>query len=329
MTGVDPVDRSALVSDVRRGHRRAFHQRPLGGPIEYPDKADVVIEAVGHQVATPQHAVEAAAFAGTVFYFGVPDDDCTRSACEPCVARNLTLKAGDRRPHPGAPRGRRVRACPSGPVARLHHAHTSGSTTQAAFELAAAGAGTREDRDRPLSSRSRLQMPLAGKRQCVGGWVVGPTAMGPGGSTPGYDHVGSDTQHGYPTTPTWRPCCADWNMSRSPPRCDFPAAPAPIGRVLDAGADAVVIALVETPSKPPPLSPRPGTPQPVYAASVRCGRRWGQHRGTGGARRGLRHDRDGGPRCRHSTRSARSPGSAASTSVRPIWRYRWATAWRR
>jgi hypothetical protein len=35
----------------------------------------VAIEAVGHQVATLGHAAEAA-LGGTVFYRGVPDDDC-------------------------------------------------------------------------------------------------------------------------------------------------------------------------------------------------------------------------------------------------------------
>ena len=40
------------------------------------DRADVVIEAVGHQVATLGHAIEATAPGGTVFYFGGPGSLC-------------------------------------------------------------------------------------------------------------------------------------------------------------------------------------------------------------------------------------------------------------
>ena len=48
------------------------------------------------------------------------------------------------------------------------------------------------------------------------------------------------------TTPTSRCCCAGWSTFPSRPRCGLPSAdPAPIGRV-DAGADAVIIAMVES-----------------------------------------------------------------------------------
>ena len=58
------------------------------------EKPDVVIEAVGHQVATLGHAVEAAAFGGTVFYFGVPDDDSYPISMRTMLRNNLTLKSG-------------------------------------------------------------------------------------------------------------------------------------------------------------------------------------------------------------------------------------------
>ncbi|PRC56384.1 alcohol dehydrogenase, partial [Mycobacterium sp. ITM-2017-0098] len=48
----------------------------------------------GHQVATLTHAVEAAAFGGTVFYFGVPDDDSYPISMRTMLRNNLTLKAG-------------------------------------------------------------------------------------------------------------------------------------------------------------------------------------------------------------------------------------------
>jgi L-iditol 2-dehydrogenase len=53
-----------------------------------------VIEAVGHQVATLGHAIDATAFGGTVFYFGIPDDDCYPISIRTVLRNNLTLKSG-------------------------------------------------------------------------------------------------------------------------------------------------------------------------------------------------------------------------------------------
>jgi L-iditol 2-dehydrogenase len=94
VTGVDPVDRATVgpsfgVDTVVR----ATSDRWVGHLL--PDaKPDIVIEAVGHQVATLSHAVEAAAFGGTVFYFGVPDDDAYPISMRTMLRNNLTLKAG-------------------------------------------------------------------------------------------------------------------------------------------------------------------------------------------------------------------------------------------
>jgi threonine dehydrogenase-like Zn-dependent dehydrogenase len=94
VTGVDPVDRSAVASAfgvdtvVRATSDRWVRH------LSATDKPDVVIEAVGHQVATLGHAVEAAAFGGTVFYFGVPDDDSYPISMRTMLRNNLTLKSG-------------------------------------------------------------------------------------------------------------------------------------------------------------------------------------------------------------------------------------------
>ncbi len=94
VTGVDPVDRS------RVGPRfgvdtvvRATSDRWVAslGPT---DKPDIVIEAVGHQVATLNHAIEATAFGGTVLYFGVADDDSYPISMRTMLRNNLTLKSG-------------------------------------------------------------------------------------------------------------------------------------------------------------------------------------------------------------------------------------------
>ncbi len=95
---------------------------------------------------------------------------------------------------------------------------------------------------------SRLQEALAAKRAVLGGWVVGPTIIGPEAfADAGYDYVGFDLQHGY---------LDDADVALLLRRLEHvPIAtavrlpdtnPAPIGRVLDAGADAVIIAMVES-----------------------------------------------------------------------------------
>ena len=137
VTGVDPLDRDEIGpafgvdTVVRASSDRWVSHLP-------PDaKPDIVIEAVGHQVATLSHAVEAAAFGGTVFYFGVPDDDTYPISMRTMLRNNLTLKSGvtmDRRrvlekadafaaAHPG--------------LLERYVTHTFGvDDVQAAFELA-------------------------------------------------------------------------------------------------------------------------------------------------------------------------------------------------
>ena len=93
VTGVDPVDRTAVgpafgVDTVVRATSDRWVSH-LG-----TDRPDVVIEAVGHQVATLNHAIEAVAFGGTVFYFGVADDDAYPISMRLMLRNNLTLKSG-------------------------------------------------------------------------------------------------------------------------------------------------------------------------------------------------------------------------------------------
>ncbi|OBJ08563.1 zinc-binding dehydrogenase [Mycobacterium sp. 1465703.0] len=94
VTGVDPIDRR----DVARAFGvddpvRATSDR-WASQLGSSDRADVVIEAVGHQVATLSHAIDAAAPGGTVFYFGVADDDMYPINMRAMLRNNLTLKSG-------------------------------------------------------------------------------------------------------------------------------------------------------------------------------------------------------------------------------------------
>lgn len=137
VTGVDPVDRDAVAREfgvdtvVRATSDRWVSQ------LEPGDRPDVVIEAVGHQVATLGHAIEAAAPGGTVFYFGVPDDDTYPISMRTMLRNNLTLKSG-------VTLDRRRMLAAAGEFARQHPdllpayvTHTFGvDDAQAAFDLA-------------------------------------------------------------------------------------------------------------------------------------------------------------------------------------------------
>ncbi len=94
VTGVDPVDRSSLATTFGVDDPiRATSDRWVS-QLAARDRADVVIEAVGHQVATLGHAIDAAAPGGTVFYFGVADDDAYPISMRSMLRKNLTLKSG-------------------------------------------------------------------------------------------------------------------------------------------------------------------------------------------------------------------------------------------
>jgi 4-hydroxy-2-oxoheptanedioate aldolase len=97
-------------------------------------------------------------------------------------------------------------------------------------------------------SKSLLQQALSKRTPIWGGWITGPTLIGPEEfARAGYDYVGFDAQHGY---------LDDGDIAGILRRIEHVpiatvvrlpnADPAPIGRVLDAGADAVVIAMIES-----------------------------------------------------------------------------------
>ena len=93
VTGVDPVDRSALaaamgaafvhVSSRGWAHQTAGDQRP-----------ELVVEAVGHQTATLDHALRGVAPGGQVFVFGVNDDPYYPLNMQHLLRKNLALRAG-------------------------------------------------------------------------------------------------------------------------------------------------------------------------------------------------------------------------------------------
>ncbi|WP_197382581.1 HpcH/HpaI aldolase family protein [Mycolicibacterium mengxianglii] len=95
---------------------------------------------------------------------------------------------------------------------------------------------------------SRLQEALAGRDHLWGGWITAPSFSGPEDfARAGYDYVGFDTQHGYLDDADVAVLLRRLEHVPIATAVRLPSAQAaPIGRVLDAGADAVIIAMVET-----------------------------------------------------------------------------------
>ena len=97
-------------------------------------------------------------------------------------------------------------------------------------------------------SESSLQRALAGETPIWGGWITGPTLIGPEEfARAGYDYVGFDAQHGYLDDADVAGILRRMEHVPIATAVRLPNADAaPIGRVLDAGADAVIIAMIES-----------------------------------------------------------------------------------
>ena len=95
---------------------------------------------------------------------------------------------------------------------------------------------------------SRFEQSLSEHPQIFGGWVVGPTMIGPESfAQTGYDYVGFDVQHGYLDDADVAFLLSRLEHVSIATAVRLPSsAPAPIGRVADAGADAIIVAMIET-----------------------------------------------------------------------------------
>ncbi|WP_153505494.1 alcohol dehydrogenase catalytic domain-containing protein [Cumulibacter manganitolerans] len=58
------------------------------------NRPDLIVEAIGHQVSSLTHALEAVRERGLVFYFGIPDDPVYPVPVELMLRKHLTLKSG-------------------------------------------------------------------------------------------------------------------------------------------------------------------------------------------------------------------------------------------
>ena len=96
---------------------------------------------------------------------------------------------------------------------------------------------------------------------------------------------------------------------------------------LDAGADAVIIAMVSPPNRRPPRWRPPAMPRQACAASDRYGRVSVTTRPYRGARQRVRDDRNCA-RIGGLNEIVAVPGLAGLTSVPPTWRSPWGMGWR-
>jgi 4-hydroxy-2-oxoheptanedioate aldolase len=97
-------------------------------------------------------------------------------------------------------------------------------------------------------TESQLQQALARGEPIWGGWITGPTAIGPEEfARAGYDYVGFDAQHGYLDDADIASMLRRLEHVPIATAVRLPNADAaPIGRVLDAGADAIIVAMIES-----------------------------------------------------------------------------------
>jgi L-iditol 2-dehydrogenase len=94
VTGVDPVDRSGVSPVLGFDETLATTSGHWAGHAGAGERPQVVIEAVGHQVATLEHAIAGVAPGGTVLYFGIPDDEIYPLNMESLMRKNLALIGG-------------------------------------------------------------------------------------------------------------------------------------------------------------------------------------------------------------------------------------------
>lgn len=94
VTAVDRVDRSPAAAAVGVDRFVWGASGPWSRALADDDRPDVVVEAVGHQTLTLQHAIDAAAPCGRIFYFGVPDDLVYPLDMEAMIRKHLTLMSG-------------------------------------------------------------------------------------------------------------------------------------------------------------------------------------------------------------------------------------------
>ena len=94
VTGVDPIDRRDAADPCGVDAMEWSTSSEWAASLGDDARPDIVVEAVGHQAATLEDAVEAVAHGGTVLAFGVPDDTHYAFPFARFFRKDATLLAG-------------------------------------------------------------------------------------------------------------------------------------------------------------------------------------------------------------------------------------------
>jgi threonine dehydrogenase-like Zn-dependent dehydrogenase len=94
VTGVDRVDRTDVAKLFGVTTTVTSQIDRYAAALGDEERPQLVVDAIGHQVNSFRHAVDAVAFGGEIFYFGVPDDAVYPLEMQTFFRKNLTLRAG-------------------------------------------------------------------------------------------------------------------------------------------------------------------------------------------------------------------------------------------
>ncbi len=92
--GVDRVDRSGVADVFGVTETVTTTSARWAKALADADRPPIVVEAIGHQIGSLHDALVAVAFAGQVYYFGVPDDPIYPISMQAMYRKNLTLRSG-------------------------------------------------------------------------------------------------------------------------------------------------------------------------------------------------------------------------------------------
>ncbi|WP_405181904.1 zinc-binding dehydrogenase [Nocardia sp. NBC_01377] len=94
VVGVDRVDRGDVGTIFGVDEVVTASANLWAASLGAGDRPEVVVEAVGHQVTTMKNCLDAVAFGGEIYYFGIPDDQVYPIEMMTLLRKNLTLRSG-------------------------------------------------------------------------------------------------------------------------------------------------------------------------------------------------------------------------------------------
>ena len=92
--GVDRLDRTEIGRRMGADDVVQLHTSRWVGGLTPDQRPQIVVEAIGHNASTLDHAIEAAAPGGRIFYFGIPDDVYYPVNMQGLLRKNLSIASG-------------------------------------------------------------------------------------------------------------------------------------------------------------------------------------------------------------------------------------------